>query len=208
LDDDADEIKEGKFGPYTLADANAVVMAMPAHDPKPVDISSRRTHDADGNLLRTRRFGAMELDDSYGKRTVKIANGLPAGMTCVRPCDWDKDPCGLFVEMNKDRVSTHLLFWHGVKSGSKTPCKFQDCPKPKAMSSLGRHIEGVHYTTYLECPYCGKLSSRTDSLKRHQTICETFIASKALAKKERREFKLQVPKKMVYGYIVPARNAT
>ncbi|KAG1866796.1 hypothetical protein F4604DRAFT_1682638 [Suillus subluteus] len=38
-------IKQGKFGPYTLADASATVMVMPVHDPKPVDISSRRTHD-------------------------------------------------------------------------------------------------------------------------------------------------------------------
>jgi hypothetical protein len=52
-----DEIKEGKFGDNTLANTSAVVTAMPVHDPKPVDISNRRTRGAYGNPLRTRRFG-------------------------------------------------------------------------------------------------------------------------------------------------------
>jgi hypothetical protein len=51
LDDDKDEIKEGKFGAYTLANASAIVMAVPVHDPKLVDISNRRTHDSYGNTL-------------------------------------------------------------------------------------------------------------------------------------------------------------
>ncbi|KAG2112589.1 uncharacterized protein F5147DRAFT_683603 [Suillus discolor] len=208
LDDDEDEVREGKFGFYRLADATAVVMAVPVHDPKLVDISSRRTHDAQGNLLRTRRFGAMELDDSYSKRSVKITNELPAGMTCVRPCEWTDQPCGLFVEMNKVLVADHLLHWHGVESKGTTLCKFEGCSKSKAMLNLGRHIEGIHYTTSYECPYCGKRWSRSDSLDRHQVTCRPLLDSKARAKKGRREFGLQDPKKLVYGYIVPARNAT
>ncbi|KAG2036858.1 hypothetical protein BDR03DRAFT_1092181 [Suillus americanus] len=208
LDDDEDEVKEGKFGAYRLADASAVVMAMPVHDPKPVDISSRRTHGARGNLLRTRRFGAMELDDSYSKRSAKITNELPAEMTCVRACDWTDQPCGLFVEMNKNRVAHHLLHWHGVKSADTTACKFEGCSKSEAMINLGRHIEGVHYTTSYECPYCGKRWSRSDSLDRHQQKCEPLLDSKARAKKGSRKFNLQDPKKLVYGYIVPARDAT
>ncbi|KAG1899432.1 uncharacterized protein F5891DRAFT_1039578 [Suillus fuscotomentosus] len=207
-DDDEEEIREGKFGFYRLADATAVVMGMPVHDPKPVDISSRRTHDAHGNLLRTRRFGAMELDDSYSKRTVKITNELPAGMTCVRACGWTDQPCGLFVEMNKARVAHHLLHWHGVKSTDTTACKFEDCSRSEAMLSLGRHVESVHYTTSCECPYCGKRWSRSDSLDRHQATCGPLLESKDRAKKGRRKFTLQDPKKLVYGYIVPARNTT
>ncbi|KAG2051115.1 hypothetical protein BDR06DRAFT_600497 [Suillus hirtellus] len=208
LDDDEDEVREGKFGFYRLADATAVVMAMPVHDPKPVDISTRRTHDAQGNLLRTRRFGAMELDDSYSKRSVKITNELPTGMTCVRACEWTDQPCGLFVEMNKVLVADHLLHWHGVESKGTTLCKFEGCSKPKAMLNLGRHIEGIHYTTSYECPYCGKRWSRSDSLDRHQVTCRPLLDSRARAKKGRREFSLQDRKKLVYGYIVPARNAT
>ncbi|KAG2361792.1 hypothetical protein BDR07DRAFT_1100017 [Suillus spraguei] len=208
LDDDEDEIRDGKFGAYRLADASAVVMAMPVHDPNPVDISRRRTHDACGNLLRTRRFGAMELDDSYSNRSAKITNELPEGMTCVRACDWTDQPCGLFVEMSKARVAHHLLYWHGVKSTDTAPCKFEGCSKAQAMYSLGRHIEGVHYTTSYECPYCGKRWSRSDSLNRHQRTCKPLLDSKARAKKARRKFNPQGPKKLVYGYIVPARNAT
>jgi hypothetical protein len=206
LDDSEDEIKEGKFGAYTLANASSVVMAMPVHDPKPVDISNRRTHDAFGNPLRTRRFGAMELDDSYSKRSVKIANGLPAEMTVVRACGWGDKPCGLFLEMNKSRVAYHLFLWHGVKLGGKAPCKFEDC-STSAMVNLGRHIEGVHYTTVLECPCCGKRISRSDSLERHHKTCKPFLVCKASAKKGRRQFNPKDPKKLVYGYIVPARNA-
>lgn len=207
LDDDGDEIKEGKFGIYRLADASAVVMAMPIHDPQPVDISNRRTHDARGNLLRTRRFGAMELDDSHPTRSVKITNELPAGMTCVRACGWTDQPCGLFVEMNKFRVADHLLRWHDVKSKDAAPCKFDGCSKPGAIINLARHIEGVHYTTSYECPYCGRRWSRSDALSRHQKQCEPVLASKARAKKGGRKFNLH-RKKLVYGYIVPTSNAT
>lgn len=206
--DDDDEIKEGKFGAYRLANASAVVMTMPVHDPKPVDIRNRRIRDAHGNLLKTRKFGAMELDDSYSKRSVTIGNGLPTGMTCVRACDWRDQPCGLFVETNKVRLSHHLLHWHGVKPEGKALCKFEDCPKPGAMINLGRHIEGVHYTTALECAYCGKRNSRSDSLERHLKTCKAFLASRASAKKGGRKFSPKEPKKLVYGYIVPARNAT
>ncbi|KAG1882217.1 hypothetical protein F4604DRAFT_1650694 [Suillus subluteus] len=129
-------------------------------------------------------------------------------MTCVRACGWTDQPCGLFVEMNKSRVVHHLLHWHGVKSTDTAPCKFEDCPKSGAMLSLGRHIEGVHYTTSYECPYCSKRWSRTDSLDRHQEKCEPLLDNKARAEKECRTFYPKDPKKLVYGYIVPARNAT
>ncbi|KAG1862514.1 hypothetical protein DFJ58DRAFT_231337 [Suillus subalutaceus] len=208
LDDDKDEIREGKFGVYRLADASAVVMAVPVHDPKPVDVSRRRTHDACSNLLRTRSFGAMELDDSYPNRSVKITNELPAEMTCVRACGWTDQPCGLFVEMNKARIAHHLLHWHGVKSKDTAPCKFEDCWKSEAIINLGRHIEGIHYATSFECPYCGKRWSRADSLDRHQGQCTPLLASKDRATKGNCQFNLRDPKKLVYGYIVPARNAT
>ncbi|KAG2055214.1 hypothetical protein BDR06DRAFT_1007122 [Suillus hirtellus] len=83
LDDDDKEIREGKFGFYRLADATAVIMSMPVHNPKPVDTSSHRAHDFHGNVLRTRTFRVMELDDSYTKRSITIRTELPAGMTCV-----------------------------------------------------------------------------------------------------------------------------
>jgi hypothetical protein len=207
-DDDEIKIKPGKFGPYRLANASAAIMAMPMHDPKPVDTRNRRTRDANGNLLKTRRFGAMELDDSYSKRSVTIGNGLPTGMTCVRACSWGDQPCGLFVETNKTRISHHLFLWHGVKPDKKTHCKFEDCPKPEKMINLGRHVEGVHYTTGLECAYCDKPISRIDSLDRHLETCKVYRASTASAKKAGRKFSPKEPRKLVYGYIVPARDAT
>ncbi|KAG1851597.1 hypothetical protein DFJ58DRAFT_628017, partial [Suillus subalutaceus] len=97
----------------------------------------------------------------------------------VRACEWTDQPCGLFVEMNKNRVTHHLLHWHGVKSADTATCKFEGCSTSGAMLSLGRHIEGVHYTTSCECPYCGKQWSRTDSLDRHQRKCEPLLDSKA-----------------------------
>ncbi|KAG2123914.1 hypothetical protein BD769DRAFT_1313004, partial [Suillus cothurnatus] len=89
----------------------------------------------------------------------------------VRACDWTDQPCGLFVEMNKARVVDHLLHWHGVKPRSLTACKFEGCSEPHAICNLGRHIEGIHYTTSYECPYCDKRWSRFDSLDRHQKKC-------------------------------------
>lgn len=203
-DDDENKIQPGKFGPYGLANARAVIMPMPIHDPQPVDIRNRRTRDANGNLLKTRRFGAMELDDSFTKRSVTIGNGLPAGMTCVRACGWGDQPCGLFVETNKARITHHLFLWHGVKPDKETLCKFENCPKTEKMINLGRHIEGVHYTTALECAYCGKPNSRSDSLDRHLETCKPYRS----AMKAGRKFIPTKPKKLVYGYIVPARDAT
>ncbi|KAG1762511.1 hypothetical protein EDD22DRAFT_891249 [Suillus occidentalis] len=127
-------------------------------------------------------------------------------MTCVQECSWGDQPCGLFVETNKERITHHLFHWHGVKG--KTPCKFEDCPKPAKMKNLGRHVETVHYTTALECAHCGKHRSRIDSLRRHLLSCKPYIASKASAKKGGRKFSPKEPKKVVYGYIVPARDAT
>ncbi|KAG1842025.1 hypothetical protein DFJ58DRAFT_844817 [Suillus subalutaceus] len=75
-------ISQGKFGPYTLADASATIMVMPVHDPKPVDISSRRTHDPHGNPLRTRRFGVMELDDSYPSMSDNVTTEPSSELIC------------------------------------------------------------------------------------------------------------------------------
>lgn len=86
----------------------------------------------------------MKLNDSYPKRSVKIANELPADMTCVRACEGTDQPCGLFVEMNKCRVSYHLFYWYGVKS------KDMARSRPKAILILGRHIEGLLYCMYSE----------------------------------------------------------
>lgn len=206
LDEDEDEIREGKFGVYRLADASAIVMAVPVHDPQPVDISSRRTHDARGNLLRTRRFRVMELDDSYSKRSVKITNELPAGVSCVQACSWTDQPCGLFVEMHKIRVANHLWHWHGVKPKTTAPCKFEGCSDTEAMFTLVRHIEVVHYTASFECTYCGQRCSRSDSLDRHQRRCDPLLASKARAKGGRK-FSPKVQKKLIYEYIAPAHDA-
>ncbi|KAG1750712.1 hypothetical protein EDB19DRAFT_1347164 [Suillus lakei] len=206
--DDEEEIGEGKFGAYMEANGDAVIMADPIHDPNPVNSSGRRTHDAKGNVLRTRWFGVMELDDSYSKRSVKITMDLPPNMTCVRSCDWTDQPCGLFIEINKARVAHHLLYWHGVEVKSKTPCKFEDCLKPQAMTNLGRHIEGVHYATSYQCPYCEGRWSRIDSLQRHLDKCEPLLESKTLAELEGRNFCPLDSKKLICGYIVPARNAT
>jgi hypothetical protein len=125
-------------------------------------------------------------------------------MTCVRACGWGNQPCGLFVETNKSRITHHLFLWHGVKPDKETLCKFEDCPKQEKMINLGRHIEGVHYTTALECAYCGKPGSRSDSLDRHLETCKPYRC----AMKAARKFIPTKPKKLVYGYIVPARDAT
>ncbi|KAG1750715.1 hypothetical protein EDB19DRAFT_1347361 [Suillus lakei] len=206
--DGEEEIGEGKFGVYKEANADAVIMAPPVHDPEPVDSSARRTHDASGDVLQTRWFGAMELDDCYSHRSATITKELPPNMTCVRSCDWTDQPCGLFVEMNMVRIEHHLLHWHGVKFKAKNPCKFKGCSKPRAMLNLGRHIEGVHYTTSHRCCYCKRRWSRADSLDRHLDKCKPLRASKARAKTGRRKFSPLAPKKLVYGYIVPAHDAT
>ncbi|KAG1750768.1 hypothetical protein EDB19DRAFT_1350261 [Suillus lakei] len=202
---DDKEIKEGKFGVYSLADASAIVMARPVHDPKPFD-GERRTHDASGNVLRTRTFGVMELDDSYPDTSVAITRDLPTDLTCVRSCDWTDQPCGLFVEMNMARIEDHLFHWHGVKLKTKTPCEVEGCKDPDPMVNLGRHIEGIHYATTYQCPYCEKLLSRPDSLKRH--VCPPLTVSMTTVEGEGRVFHPLDAKKMVYGYIVPAREAT
>ncbi|KAG1829969.1 hypothetical protein EV424DRAFT_1583901 [Suillus variegatus] len=61
----ADDYRPGKFSPYTLANTSVTIMTMAVHDPKPVDTSSRGTHDPNGNSLRMRRFGVMELDPMH-----------------------------------------------------------------------------------------------------------------------------------------------
>ncbi|KAG2058615.1 hypothetical protein BDR06DRAFT_968604 [Suillus hirtellus] len=203
-----DDCRPGKFGPYMLADASATVMAMPFHDPKPVDISSRRTHDPNGNLLRTRRFGAMELDDHYPDGSGNVTKDSSPELTCVRSCDWTDQPCGLFIEVNKARIEDHLWFWHGVEARKETPCKFEDCSDPQAMQKLGRHIDGVHFATSYRCPYCQKLSSRTDAAARHQKTCKALLNSRAHAEHWKYAFCPQAMIKSVSGYIVPAKNTT
>ncbi|KAG2148180.1 uncharacterized protein EDB93DRAFT_1250248 [Suillus bovinus] len=203
-----DDCTPGKFGPYTPADASATIMTKPIHDPKPVDISSRRTHDPNGNPLRTRRFGAMELDDTYPDGSGNVPDRHSPQLICVRSCDWTDQPCGLFIEMDKARIEHHLWFWHGVEAKKPTPCQFKDCPDAGTMMYLSRHIGGVHFDTSYQCPYCKKLWSRTDALVRHQKGCKRLLASRAHAKHGKYEFSLQAMIKSVSGYIVPARNAT
>ncbi|KAG2109060.1 uncharacterized protein F5147DRAFT_799130 [Suillus discolor] len=204
----ADDYRPGKFGPYMLADASATIMTMPVHDPKPVNISSRRTHDPNGNSLRTRRFGAMELDDTYPDASGNVHDHHWPQLTCVRSCDWTDQPCGLFIEVDKIRIEDHLWFWHGVEAKKPTPCQFEGCPDAGPMMYLSRHIEGVHFATSYRCAYCKKLSSRTDSLARHQKGCKQLLASRAHAEHWKYEFSLQAMIKSISGYIVPAKNAT
>ncbi|KAG1847469.1 hypothetical protein C8R48DRAFT_417110 [Suillus tomentosus] len=204
-----DDYGPGKFGLYTLADASATIMTMPVHDPKPVDIRSRRTHDPNGNPLRTRRFGVMELDDTYPEESGNASDYSPQ-LTCVRSCAWIDQPCGLFIEVDKIRIDDHLWFWHGVEPTRTTPssCRFKGCPDTETMKFLSRHIEGIHFSASYRCPYCKKLSSRTDSLTRHQKGCKPLLASRAHAEHGKYDFRLQEMVRSVSGYIVPAKNAT
>ncbi|KAG2099617.1 uncharacterized protein F5147DRAFT_763062 [Suillus discolor] len=77
-----DDYGPGKFGLYTLADGSATIMTIPVHDSKPVDIRSRRTHDPNGNPLRTRRFGAMELDDTYPEESGNVSDYHSSQLAC------------------------------------------------------------------------------------------------------------------------------
>ncbi|KAG2054871.1 hypothetical protein BDR06DRAFT_362775 [Suillus hirtellus] len=206
----SDDYKSGKFGPYTLADTSATIMTMPVHDPKPVDISSRRTHGPNGNPLRTRRFGVMELDDTCPDASGNVFDYHSPQLTCVRSCDWTDQPCGLFIEVDKISIEDHLWFWHGVETKRTTPspCRFEGCPDAETMTFLSRHIEGVHFAASYQCPYCKKLWSRTDSVTRHQKGCKPLLASRAHAEHGKYEFRLQEMIKSFSGYIVPASNAT
>ncbi|KAG1780101.1 hypothetical protein EV702DRAFT_1084738 [Suillus placidus] len=200
----------GKYSPYTLANASAAVMVMPVHDPKPVDISKRKTLDPHGNPLRTRRFGVMELDDSYPSTPDNLMNlkGLSPELTCVRSCDWTDQPCGLFIEMDKTSIDGHLWYWHGLKTKTATPCQFEGCEDTEDMKYWGRHIEGVHFETSYQCPYCNKHLSRDDALRRHLKGCTPFADIKEHAQRGGHEFCAQAITKLVQGYIVPAASAT
>ncbi|KAG1818730.1 uncharacterized protein BJ212DRAFT_106638 [Suillus subaureus] len=195
---------KGVFGQYVLADANATVMVKPLIDHRPVDISGRRTHDAEGEVLRTRKYGVMEIDDPHRARSATVAKDLPAGLTCVRACEWTDQPCGLYVEMSKERVKGHLLQWHGVSADLMAPCKFKGCSDRSSMQSLGRHVTTVHYATSSKCDYCGEDFSRSDSATRHHRACDSIMSA---AESEGDMFKLRPPKTILHGYIVPARNA-
>ncbi|KAG1860166.1 hypothetical protein DFJ58DRAFT_630627, partial [Suillus subalutaceus] len=89
----------------------------------------------------------------------------------VRACEWTDEPCGLYMEMSKERVKEHLLHWHGVRADEKTPCKFEGCLDELPMLSLGRHVATVHYATSSKCDYCGYELSRSDSARRHHGVC-------------------------------------
>lgn len=204
-----DDIGSGKFGPYALLDASATVMPMPVHDPQPFDVSFRRTLDPDGKPLQTRRYGVIELDNSLPRGSDNVTEHHSSGPICVRMCDWDDDqPCGLFIETERTRIEDHLWYWHGVKLKDKTACRIKDCTEVKPMQYLGRHIETVHFKTGSRCFYCNKLCARGDSLKRHLNGCQVLSDSRERAMQAGHDFYCKEGIKSVYGYIVPAKNAT
>ncbi|KAG1866871.1 hypothetical protein F4604DRAFT_1682698 [Suillus subluteus] len=92
--------RKGEVWSVHASGCQSIAMAMLIHDPKLVDISGRRTHDA-YDVLRTRRFGVMEIDDSYLDTSVQMTKDLSVGLTCVRSCDWTNHPCELFEEMSR-----------------------------------------------------------------------------------------------------------
>jgi hypothetical protein len=190
------KIEVKKFGAYAVVNANATAMPKPLVDPSPVDVSGRKIFDSEGKVLRTRNYGVMEIDDSYGNRSATVSRELPAHLTCVRECEWTDHPCGLYIEMSKDRISNHLHNWHGV---SEAACKFQGCTDPATMKQLGRHVETVHYDTSSQCPYCPKVLSRSDAVKRH--ILSHVKRGEIPAGQE-----IQKKKKVLTGYIIPARQ--
>ncbi|KAG1734546.1 hypothetical protein EDD22DRAFT_925578, partial [Suillus occidentalis] len=206
---------QGKFGPYTRVDDHATVMVMPTHDPNPVDISSRKILDPSGEPLRTRRYGVMELDDcSYVAGNGNTAKNLSRGLTCVRLCEWDDHPCGLFIEMDQYHIEQHMLYWHGVDARlnkKEIPCKYADCSaSAQTMQYLGRHIETVHFDTRCQCPYCMKVLSRNDAVRRHlnENKCEEFIALTNYAQIGGYNF---YPRELIpvfKGYIVPTTSVT
>ena len=182
-----------EFGAYAQVDANATVMPKPLSDHHPVDIC-----DVDGagaGRLRTRKYGAMEIDDSYGNRSARISKELPNHLTCVRACQWTDNPCGLYIEVCKDRISDHLLKWHGVPQDVQTPCEFQGCDG-KSLKTMGRHIETVHFGTSWQCSSCHKALSRSDAVTRHRKTCEGARAGHSTV----------TARKVVSGYIIPARK--
>jgi len=202
------EVEIGKFGAYAKADANATAMPEPLIDHYAVDTSSRRAYDPDHNVLRTRKYGVMEIDDSYGNRSASVCKELPAHLTCVRACEWSDEPCGLFIEVCKDRISKHLSKWHGVggdeHANVPSGCSFPGCSHTTAINNLGRHIETVHYATSWQCPYCRKPLSRSDAAKRHGITCDRF--KRAVRQAAQAGHKIQTARKLVSGYIIPARK--
>ncbi|KAG2038122.1 hypothetical protein BDR03DRAFT_1010060 [Suillus americanus] len=195
---------KGIFGEYVLADASATVMVKPLIDHYPIDVSGRRTQGGGDMALQTRKYGVMEIDDSHRARSATVAKDLPAGLTCVRACEWTDQPCGLYLEVSKERVKDHLLHWHGVSANLEVPCKFEGCSNPSPMRSLGRHVATVHYAAFSKCDYCGQNVSRSDSATRHHRVCE-FVQS--AAESAGYTFKLRPPKTIFQGYIVPTWNA-
>ena len=202
------EVEIGKFGAYAKADANATAMPEPLIDHYAVDTSSRRAYDPDHNVLRTRKYGVMEIDDSYGNRSASVCKELPAHLTCVRACEWSDEPCGLFIEVCKDRISKHLSKWHGVggdeHANVPSGCSFPGCSHTTAINNLGRHIETVHYATSWQCPYCRKPLSRSDAAKRHGITCDRF--KRAVRQAAQAGHMIQTARKLVSGYIIPARK--
>lgn len=195
---------KGLFGKYTLADAKATMMVKPLiNHQQPVDISSRKTHDPKGNVLKTRHYGVMEIDDSSRGRSAPVATDLPAGLMCVRECGWMDRPCGLFVEISKKRVRDHLWFWHDVFPGEKATCKFDGCVETSPIKHRGRHVTTVHYSTFSTCENCGGELSRSDAVTRHNKRCESIHPA---AKSAGGAFKYKRPKTNLFGYIVPTRD--
>ncbi|KIK33747.1 hypothetical protein CY34DRAFT_18176 [Suillus luteus UH-Slu-Lm8-n1] len=205
---------QGKFGPYTLADVQATVMVMPVDDPNPVDISSRKILDPSGESLRTRRYGVMELDDcSYVAGNGYVAKNLPPGLTRVRLCEWDDNPCGLFIEMDQYHIDQHMLYWHGVDARTNLkaiPCQYADCSAAaQKIQYLGRHIETVHFDTCWQCPYCMIVRSRIDVVRQHmKDKCKTLIALRNQAQNGGNDVHSRELIPLFKGYIVPTTSAT
>ncbi|KAG0705351.1 hypothetical protein DFH29DRAFT_1077739 [Suillus ampliporus] len=181
-------------------------MPTPLVDSDPVDVSARRTCDDEGNVLRTRKYGVMELNDSYSSRSITITKDLPAGLTCVRLCDWADQSCGFYIEISRDRITNHLDNWHGIGAHYKVACKFEGCTDTSEMGNIDCHIETVHYSTSYQCVYCDLLGSRSDAMTRHQKTCTPFESAKLQAARATHR-STRKTRKVFTGYIVPARDA-
>jgi hypothetical protein len=84
-------------------------------------------------------------------------------------CRWGNSPCNIII--SNTNITGHLQNGHNVQfktsSKSQIKCRWKDCKHLVNEASLVRHIR-CHLNEKFECDTCGKLYSRTDSLKRHR----------------------------------------